>query len=153
MATVNISDSKEIDDQYGNHKNLEQNFTVKEKIEERQHQVYDLKLQGFSNQEMADKLSVSVSTIEKDVHELKIDWIKLYKQLQGYRRYKAFLQTCEHLELVQKELWRKFNNEKDTIIQLKILGAIKETAIDQTKVFDASGPWDVPTPEQLAKYG
>lgn len=148
---MNVTNNANLDNQCGNRKNQEQNFTVQEKIEERQHQVYDLRLQGFSNQEIADKLGVSISTIEKDVHEIKNNWTKLYAKLQGARRFKAFLHTCEHLELVQKELWTKYKDEKDPIMQLKILGAIKETAIDQTKIFDENAPWTVPSPEQWKK--
>ena len=83
---------EEIDKKFENRKNHEQKLTVEKTNKlERQKQAYTYRLQGHKNEEIANKLNVSLSTIEKDIHEIKeksLDWFKLLiknKNWSGHR--------------------------------------------------------------------
>jgi hypothetical protein len=116
---------------YGNRKNDEPNFTggqekpadVKDSIEERQKKVFMLKSRGKSNKEIADKLQVSLSTIEKDLHELKSDTFKKFKVFQQEGLVEHLQDTLAQYDMLQAELWKWYETSgfKYKIPMLKLL--------------------------------
>ena len=107
----------------------EKTKSIKEKIKSRQHEVHLLHLQGFSNKEIADKLGVSLSTVEKDLHEVREQiksWIEDYRS-EGV--YCSFRNSYEQLEQIQKELWKKYEQEKDPKMQVRIFDSLADKII------------------------
>ena len=98
-------------------------------VEQRQHQVYFLHLQGRKNQEIADELKVSISTIEKDLRAIRDNISKWIKEYQAVGRDNAYRDSFEQFDLILKELWFKYHSEKDAKAQLKILDAISNTIV------------------------
>ena len=80
-----------------------------EKIEYRRARVYILKNQGYTNQVIADKIGISLSTIEKDLKEIRKGW-------------KNFIEEHSTLEiLVLKE-----KVETDHILIVKLISKIDD---------------------------
>ena len=108
-----------------NRKNYEQKITaLKEQIEDRRRKVYQLDLQGFSNNEIVDRLQVSLSTIEKDLHYMRYYCLKWSKEMLEIDYAKPLVDSSNQIEIVQKELWRLFRDEEDAIKRKKILDSI-----------------------------
>ncbi len=117
-----------------NHKIDEQNFTgIKSAIEKRRYKVYLLNLQGFSNNEIAKEINVSLSTIEKDLHYMKYYCIKWTKEILDYGRGKPILDICNQIDLVQQELWKLYRIEKDVNTKKRILDSIVSNSIKKEK--------------------
>jgi len=92
-------------------KNQIQKFTGKRvEIQKRRGKIYLLDLQGYSNQEIADKLDVSLSTVEKDIHESRLFSVDLYYRMGISGMFSSYVDCIQELELVKKELWRKYRN-------------------------------------------
>ena len=141
-----------------NRKNHEQNFTGKKRmIEKRKEQVFLLNSQGYSNQEIAEKLGVSLSTIEKDVHESKFLSVKLYRRLIDTGMLECYAESYFQLQAVRKELWIKYrtgrveermnalNQLKDLILKMcslfgippsKITSAMMQKAAIKSMIFE-----------------
>ena len=119
-----------------NHIKHEQKITgLKDKIEERRYKVYRMDLQGFSNNEIADKLGTSLSTIEKDLHYMRYFCIKWYKEVIDGDRTKSFLDVCNQIDLAQAELWKMYRVEKDVNAKKRILDSIVTNSIKKQKGF------------------
>lgn len=119
-----------------NRKNQEQKITgLKERIEERKRQVYLLDLQGFSNIEISKKMQVSLSTIEKDLHFMKYYSAKWYKEIFSIGLSNPLLDSCNLLDIVQKELWKMFRAEEKTSIRKKLLDSIVSNSIKKRDYF------------------
>ena len=117
-----------------NHKIDEQNVTgIKSAIEKRRHKVYLLNLQGFSHNEIAKEINVSLSTIEKDLHYMKYYCIKWTKEILDYGRGKPILDICNQIDLVQQELWKLYRIEKDVNTKKRILDSIVSNSIKKEK--------------------
>ena len=111
----------------------EKHESVKEKIRARQHQVHILHLQDLTNQEIADKLDVSVSTVEKDLHEIRENIKSWFVEYRQSGKYLAFKESCEQLAQIQKELWQHYHQEKDPKTKVRIL----ESLADKIAKYDA----------------
>ena len=106
-------------------KNQEQKITaLKDRIEDRRRRVYQFDLQGFSNDEIANKLDVSLSTIEKDLHYMRYYCLKWSKEMLEIDYAKPLVDSTNQIEIVQKELWGLFRDEEDGIKKKKILDSI-----------------------------
>jgi len=121
-------------DDYVDRKKDEQNFTVKEKIEDRQNKAYIMNLQGFSIKEISEILGVSPSTVEKDLYEMRRNHKKRLKMLDlmGYRN--AFLDAVANIEAVLTEAWKLFRVEKNGKIKTNLLKLILDTLIQQKEL-------------------
>lgn len=121
-------------DDYVDRKKDEQNFTVKEKIEDRQNKAHIMNLQGFSIKEISEKLAVSPSTVEKDLYEMRKNYKKRLKMLDimGYRN--AFLGAVANIEAVLTEAWKLFRVEKNGKIKTNLLKLILDTLIQQKEL-------------------
>lgn len=108
-----------------NRKNHEQNFTgTKERIEERRKKVYALDLQGFSNNEIAQELGVSPSTVEKDLKNMRFSCLKWSKDMIKTECAKPLLDSISEIDIIQKELWKMYREESDKNAKRKILEMI-----------------------------
>lgn len=102
------------------------NAGIKNKIDERRKRVWNLLIQGFTQQQIADKLGVSFKTISRDYHQLKMDSIEWMEslpkgQIQLYHKTKF-----ETVERVSHELWELYEKTEDQKLKLKILSTIAE---------------------------
>jgi len=119
-----------------NRKEQEQNVTgLKDKIDERRYKVYLMDLQGISNNEIADNLGASLSTIEKDLHHMRYFSIKWFKEVVDGDRTKSFLDSCNQIDFVQTELWKMYRSEKDVIAKKRILDSIVTNSIKKEQGF------------------
>ena len=100
--------------------------SIKEKIRSRQHEVNLLHLRGFSNKEVADKLGVSESTVEKDLHEIRQQIKSWVEDFRSEGKCYSFRNSFEQLEQIQRELWQKYREEKDPKIQIRILDSLAD---------------------------
>jgi len=90
----------------------------------RKQKVWDLTLQGFSQEQIAEKLGVSSKTISRDIKEIKKDSVRWMDnltrgQIQMYHR-----SNFETIEKVTKELWQILENTVDEKLKVKILKTI-----------------------------
>lgn len=117
-----------------NRKEQEQKFTAfQDKIEERRHRVYTMNLQGFGNQEIAEKLGTSLSTIEKDLHHMRYFCLKWTKEILDDGSIKTFFDSCSQIDLVQDELWKMYRKEDNANSKKKILDSIVTNSIKKDK--------------------
>ena len=109
----------------------------KEKIRSRQHEVNILHLQGLNNNEVADKLQVSESTVEKDLHYIRQEaqsWIEEFRTAGINYSYRC---SYEQLEQIQRELWKKYQEEKDPKLQLRILNSLADKIVKSSNIIKA----------------
>ncbi len=123
-----------------NRNEQEQKITgLKDMIDERRYQVYLMDLQGFNNNEIADKLGVSLSTIEKDLHHMRYFCIKWYKEILDGGRGKSFLDSNNQIDIVQDELWKMFRKETGVNAKKRILDSVVTNSIKKEKGFKGKG--------------
>jgi len=113
---------------------------LKERIEERKRQVYLLDLQGLSNIEISKKLQASLSTIEKDLHFMKYYSAKWYREIFSIDLVNPLLDSCNLIDIVQKELWKMFRAEEKTSIRKKLLDSIISNSIKKRDYFRHHSP-------------
>ena len=137
-----------------NRKNQEQKLTgLKEGIEERRRQVYLLDLQGFSNLEIATTLQVSLSTVEKDLHFMKYYCVRWYHELFTYDIANPLLDSCNQIDIVQKELWKLFRSEENISIRKRILDSIVSNSIKKRDYFQGNGPSEMFPDKKITALG
>ncbi len=107
---------------------------VKDKIDERRYQVYLMDLQCINNNEIADKLGVSLSTIEKDLYHMRYFCVKWYKDVMDSST-KSFLDLYNQIDIVQAELWKMYRKETDVNVKKRILDSIVSNSIKKNKGF------------------
>jgi len=130
-----LLDPKEINKQDENRKNQEQKITgLKEQIEERRKKVYLLDLQGFSNQEIANQLGVSLSSIEKDLHYMKYYCVKWFEDLAQDGSGLRTVESCSQIDIVQKELWSLYRKEKLSSTKKRILDSIVANSLKKREI-------------------
>lgn len=99
----------------------------KSQIIARQEKTWELKLQGFSNEQIAKKLGVSTKTVERDLCDLKkksVEWMeRLPKgEIQMFHRT-----NFEIAGKITNELWNLYEENKDEKQKLAILTKIAHT--------------------------
>ena len=97
-----------------------------EEKEERKRKVWDLMLQGYTQQQIAEKFCVSLKTISRDFQELKkesAEWMEALPKGQIQMYHKS---NFEIIEKVTQELWKLFENTEDEKLKLKVLKTIAE---------------------------
>jgi len=126
---------EQVDKHYENRKKQERKITVLEKIEERRKKVYLLDLQGYGNHEISSQLGVSLSTIEKDLHYMKFYCVKWYRDLYGDGSGISLLETCSQIDIIQKELWDLYKNEKNPLMKKRFLDSIVSNSLKKREFF------------------
>lgn len=125
---------------YENRKNQAQKDTV-EKLNkiERQKLVYIMDLQGYQNKEISDTLGVSLSTVEKDLHEIKTDARNWFKEVSKSGLSKSLIDAVLQIDFVQKELWRLYREETKQDSKIKLLDSIVNSSIKKKSLYWTSG--------------
>lgn len=122
-----------------NRKISEQKFTGKKReIDNRRLEVYKLQIQGYSNQEIADKLKVSLSTIEKDLSKIKDFAFLLFNDLNESGIIPELIKGFTQIELVESKLWDLFKNNDGEELRLKILKEISEVSLKKLIILRGS---------------
>jgi len=119
-----------------NRKTHEEKITVEKLTKlERQKIVYLLDLQGYSNKEISEKLKVSLSTVEKDLHEISDMATTWFLVLTKNGMAKSLADACIQIDEAQKELWRMYRDSDDKQIQIKILNSIADLTMKKKEIF------------------
>ena len=121
-----------------NRKDDEQKFEVKLSISDRRKLVHTLDLQGYTNQEIADHVGVSLSSVEKDLSETRQSIREWFSQLGSEERYMAFVDAVLHIDSVQKQLWKMTREEKDPKEKAKLFQQITDNAEKKVGLFKTS---------------
>ncbi len=121
-----------------NRKDDEQKFEVKLNISDRRKLVHTLDVQGFTNQEIADQVGVSVSSVEKDLSETRQSIREWFSQIGSEERYMAFVDAILHLDAIQKQLWKMTREEKDPREKAKLFQQITDNAEKKAGLFKTS---------------
>jgi len=119
--------SDQTDKPENNRKDLEQNFTV----EDRQIEAYKMDIQGYKNLEIAKKLGVSISTIEKDLKKFKGEITFKLRNMENGGLNHALYDAILQFNLVQDELWQTCSQEKDSLRKQKLLDSIANNAVNK----------------------
>lgn len=122
--------SDQTDKPENNRKDSEQNFTV----EDRQIEAYKMDIQGYKNQKIAEKLGVSVSTIEKDLKKFKGEIISKLREMENRGLYRALYDAILQFNLVRDELWQIYSQEKDSLRKQKLLDSIANNAVNKLEM-------------------
>lgn len=110
-------------------------------IHTRQQKLMDLLLQGFTQEQIAEKLEVSLKTIQRDITELRkgaVDWMENLPRGEYQIRFRKIFQ--QHDKVIN-ELWDLYDNTDDEKLKLKILETIGKMCgtkiLDSKHLFDA----------------
>ena len=117
-----------------NRKNQEEKITVQEKIEERRQKTYVLDLKGYQNEEIAEKLEVSLSTVEKDLQFVRNNLQERLMQLDGGGYSQAHLDAQEHMKMALRALWQLFDKEENSKVKVSILNSISQIASNRKEL-------------------
>ena len=116
---------------------IEKPKTTKElEICTRQQKMMDLLLQGFSQEQIAEKLDVSTKTIQRDIAELRkgaVEWMENLPRGEYQIRFRKIFQ--QHDKIIN-ELWDLYDNTDDEKLKLKILETIGK--MEGTKMLDST---------------
>jgi len=126
----------QISSKYENRKDEEQKFTG-DKLDklERQKQTYLLDLQGFQNKEISEKLHVSLSTIEKDLNDIREESKEWFKKISKSGLAKSLVDAVLQIDYAQKELWSLYREETQKQIKIKILNLIIDSSLKKKGLF------------------
>ena len=122
--------SDQTDKPENNRKDSEQNFTV----EDRQIEAYRLDIQGYKNREIAKKLDVSVSTIEKDLKKFKDEITFKLRKMENRGLNRALYDAILQCNLLRDELWQIYFQEKDSLRKQKLLDSIANNAVNKLEM-------------------
>ena len=122
--------SDQTDKPENNRKDSEQNFTV----EDRQIEAYRMDIQGYKNREIAEKLDVSISTIEKDLKKFKDEITFKLRKMENRGLNRALYDAILQFNLVRDELWQTYSQEKDSLRKQKLLDSIANNAVNKLEM-------------------
>ena len=129
-----------IQNSHENHKTQAQKFTVEKLTKlERQKQVYTLDLQGYQNKEIAEKLNCSLSTVEKDLQDIKKNASEWFREASKSGLAKSLVDAVLQIDFVQKELWKLYQEETQKQIKIKLLESIVSSSLRKKELFWTSG--------------
>jgi len=114
----------------------------KEKIEYRRKRVYLLKIQGHTNQKIAEKIGASLSTIEKDLKAIRYHVKDWYEEVAYGDKKSAFISSILQIDVVLKKLWNIFHNEDNSSEARKILAQIVDTSVKKVQLFESTKHFD-----------
>ncbi len=104
----------------------------------RRQKAWGLFIQGFSQQEIAEKLNVSYKTISRDFHELKKESAKWMETLPRGEIQLYHKSNFEMVKRVNQELWKLYEETEDEKLKLKILSTIAEKSKLHSQMLDSS---------------
>jgi len=134
--TIEDTLSEIVDDTSENRKNHAQKLTVEKlpKIDRQKH-VYLMHIQGYQNKEIADTLGPSLSTIEKDLHEIRESANTWFVEISKSGMAKSLIDSFLQIDEAQKELWQLYRTTGFTKTKVKILTSIADLALKKKAIF------------------
>ncbi len=96
------------------------------KIEKRRKEIWNLFLQGFTQEQIAEKFKVSIKTISRDFKELKkesVQWMEALPKGEIQTYYRSIFET---LERIIQELWKMYDDTEDNKLKITILNSIAQ---------------------------
>lgn len=92
----------------------------------RKQKIWNLLTQGFSQQQIAEKLQVSLKTVSRDFKEIKkesMEWMEALPKGEIQVYYKT---TFDLINASINEMWKLFEKTEDEKLKLNILRTITE---------------------------
>ena len=105
-------------------------------IYQRKQKIWNLITQGFTQEQIANKLKVSLKTISRDFQELKkesIEWMNALPEGEIQLHHKK---NFEMIDRVIQELWKIFERTKDEKEKIRILNIIAQKSKLHTDMMD-----------------
>ena len=102
----------------------------------RKQKIWNLITQGFTQEQIANKLKVSLKTISRDFQELKkesIEWMNALPEGEIQLHHKK---NFEMIDRVIQELWKIFERTKDEKEKIRILNIIAQKSKLHTDMMD-----------------
>lgn len=109
----------------------------------RRKKIWDLYIQGYTQQQIAEKLGMSIKTISRDFQELKKEskeWMNTLPEGEIQLHHKRNL---EMIERVQQELWQIYEKTENENTKIKILGIIAAKCKIQSDLFTSNKLWKI----------
>lgn len=110
--------------------------SAKAKLQERREQVAALALVGATQRQIAERLGVSVGTINRDLTVVKDDW---RNQAQSHIMELVGREAAS-LDRLERDLWRDFVSTDDIGERVKVAGAILRAKDRRAKLFGLDAP-------------
>ncbi|MGI0021689.1 MAG: ECF-type sigma factor [Nitrososphaeraceae archaeon] len=105
----------------------------------RRNKVNQLRLQGYANKEIAKKLHLSLSAIEKDIHFIR-EKSRSWFRTESIKDYCVSIYDSISLCDIKIEELRLLGREKDNLIRkIKILDEIRKTEAQKMKLYEKTG--------------
>lgn len=92
----------------------------------RKQKVWSLFMQGFTQEQIADKLNVSAKTISRDFQELKKESMEWMNALPEGEIHLHLKKNFEMIGKVIQELWKIYDDMEDVDKKVKVLNIIAE---------------------------
>lgn len=109
---------------------------MEEKVSYRRKRVNQLRLMGYTNQQIADKIGCNLSTVEKDLHAIRNNARKWFNE-------DAVTEYCQSIndgiilcDNVTEDLQILYQEDSDIETKLKILTAISEYETKKTQLYE-----------------
>jgi Bacterial regulatory proteins, luxR family len=128
---------EQTDEKPENRKSHEQKIKgIKESMNNRRLQVLKQKIQGFTNQEIANNLNVSLSTVEKDVSRIKDFSFKLFNDLKEAGVITEIAKSYTQIEIIEAKLWEIYKkNEAKPDFQVSVLKNLSDLTFRKMELF------------------
>jgi len=104
----------------------------------RKKKIWDLMMQGFSQELIAKKLNVSTKTVSRDFKEIKKDSVQWMETLPRGQIQIYYRSDFETFDKVNAELWEIFHSTKDEKLKIKILSSISGNKVAHGKMLAQS---------------
>ena len=105
-----------------------------DEILKRKHRIWELCVLGFTQQQMAKKLNVSIKTISRDYAELKTDSLEWMEALPKGEIQLHYKKNFEMVQKVIQQLWEIYQKTKDEDKKIKILDEITKKSSLHTDI-------------------
>lgn len=92
----------------------------------RKQKIWNFLTHGFTQQQIADKLEVSLKTISRDYREIKIESMEWMETLPKGEIQVYYKTTFELIDTSINEMWKLFEKTEDEKLKLNILRTITE---------------------------
>lgn len=109
---------------------------MEEKVSYRRKRVNQLRLRGYTNQQIAEKIGCNISTVEKDLHAIRNNARKWFNE-------DAITEYCQSIndgiilcDNVTEDLQILYQEDSDMYTKLKILTAISEYETKKTQLYE-----------------
>ena len=109
----------------------------------RKQKIWNLYKQGFTQQQIASKLDMSLKTISRDFKELKNESIEWMETLPNGEIQLQHKKNFEIIDKVLQELWNLYDNTKDENKKITILNIIAQKCKIHNDMMSINSLWEV----------